>query len=321
VCPLDDVAASKTIDASDFSQPAVSIGRINGKLWMISTGTVAHGLFVNETIFEELNIPLSRFENIDWEGYINLAVEVSQKSGGKYYGTADESFAPNDVPFTMFMRSRGKDFFTPEGGLGFDKEDLKAWLSVYDRLRKNGGVPPAQHSGEVSSLTWEQSDQVKGVMGFWFLNANRLRIYQDQMPNQHLSMTRGPHINGRYGEYLDGSGLSINAKTPYKEQSAVFINYWVNNKRSLELFKIEHGFPASAAMNRYVYDLLDASNKLASQFMDEVTSQGTLPDYILPPNNWTDILNLLGQESQAAAFETKSIDKAVDDFFAAVARL
>ena len=318
---LNDYCKSGAIDISDFSPPGLGIGRVGGTIWMISTGIVAHGLFVNQSIFQELGIPLSRFDNLDWEGYANLAVEVAQKSNGKYYGTADESFTPNDVPLTMFMRSRGKDFFTPDGKIGFNRQDLKDYLAAFDRLRKAKAVPNAQHSGEGANQTWEQSYQVKGIIGFWFLNANRLRIYQEQMPNHQLIMKRGPYINGKYGEYLDGSGISINVKTPYKDQAAHFINYWVNNTRSMELFKIEHGFPASAGMNRYVFNLLDASNKLASQFMDEVNSKGVLADYVLPPDNWPDILNALGQETQAAAFGTKTIDKAADDFFAAIDRM
>jgi multiple sugar transport system substrate-binding protein len=221
----------------------------------------------------------------------------------------------------MFMRCRGKDFFGPDGKVGFDKDDLKAYLALFDRLRKAGAIGSAQHAGESVNQTWEQGDNVKGVVGFWFLNANRLRILQEQMPNHHLVMRRAPSVNGQHGEYLDGSGLSINTKTPYKDEAAKFINYWVNNQRSMGIFQIEHGFPASARMNQWVFNLLDASNKLASQFMDEVNSKGVLADYVLPPDNWTDILNALGQETQAVAYGTKTIDKAVDDFFVAVGKL
>jgi multiple sugar transport system substrate-binding protein len=319
--PLDDLVASKTIDLTNFSQGGINMGKISGKTWMVSTGTVATGIFVNETLFQELGVPLSRFDNMDWASYEKLAIEIFQKSGGKYTGTSDESFTPNDTAFTIYMRSRGKDFFTPDGKIAFGKDDLREWLAMYDRMRKAGAIGSAQHAGESAGQTWEQSDSVKGIVGFWFLNANRLRIFQDQMPNHHLVMARSPSYNGNYGEYLEGSGISINAKTRYPEEAAKFINYWVNNERSLELFKIEHGFPASSVMNAYVYTLLDDSNRLASQFMDMVASKGSLPDYILPPDNWVDILNLLGQKSQAVAYGTSSIDKAVDEFFVEVTRL
>jgi multiple sugar transport system substrate-binding protein len=319
--PLDDFIANKTLDLTYFSQGALNLQKIGGKTWMISMGTVATGLFVNETIFQELGIPLSRFDNLDWAGYEALAIEVAQKSGGKYYGTSDESFTPNDTPFTIYMRSRGKDFFTRDGKIGFEKADLREWLAMYDRLRKAGAIGSAQHAGESAGQTWEQGDSAKGTVGFWFLVANRLRIFQDQMPNHHLVMARSPSYNGKYGEYLESSGISINAKTKYPEESAKLINFWLNTERSLELFKIEHGFPASSVMNKYVYNLLDASNQLASQFMDMLASKGSLSDYILPPDNWTDILNLVGQKSQGVAYGTLSIDRAVDEFFAEVTRL
>jgi multiple sugar transport system substrate-binding protein len=258
---------------------------------------------------------------MDWAAYERLAIEISQKSGGRYTGTSDESFTPNDTAFTIYMRTRGKDFFTPDGKIAFDKDDLREWLAMYDRMRKAGAIGSAQHSGESAGQTWEQSDSVKGIVGFWFLNANRLRIYQDQMPNHNLILKRAPNYNGRYGENLESSGLSINAKTKYPEEVAKFINYWVTSPRSLDYFKIEHGFPASAKANAYVYNLLDASNQLASQFMDMLAAGAPLHDYIVPPVNGTEILNLLGQKSQAAAYGALSIDRAVDEFFAEVVRL
>jgi multiple sugar transport system substrate-binding protein len=318
---LDDYIASKVLDLTYFSQGALNLQKIGGKSWMISMGTVATGIFVNETIFQELGIPLSRFDNIDWAGFERLAIEVAQKSNGRYVGTNDDSFTPNDTAFTIYMRSRGKDFFDRDGKVAFDKADLREWLAMYDRLRKAGAVGSAQHSGESVGQTWEQGDSVKGIVGFWFLNANRLRIFQEQMPRYHLVMTRAPHYNGKYGEYLESSGISIYSKTKYADESAKLINFWLNTERSLELFRIEHGFPASSVMNQYVSTLLDAPNSLASQFMDSLSAKGSLPDYILPPDNWTDILNLLGQKSQALAYGTVTIDRAVDEFFAEVVRL
>jgi multiple sugar transport system substrate-binding protein len=319
--PLDDLVAAKTIDLSNFSQSGINMGKIDGRQWMICQGMVTTGIFYNETIFQELGIPLSRLENMDWPDYEKIVIEIYQKSNGKYYGASDDSFTPNDTALTIFMRSRGRDFFTPDGKIGFDKADLREWLSLHDRLRKTGAIADARHSGEAAGQTWEQSDSVKGIQATWFLSANRLRIFQEQMPNYRLGIVRAPSNKGNPGEYLEGAFMTINAKTKYKDEAARFINYWVNNERSLELFRIEHGFPASTVMNKYVYNLLDSSNKLASQFMDRVTSAGALPDYVLPPDNWTDVLNLLGTESQAVAYGAKTIDRAVDDFFTAVGRL
>jgi multiple sugar transport system substrate-binding protein len=79
---LDSLVNAKTIDLTDFSKGGVDMGKVDGKTWMVSTGTVATGIFVNEVLFQELGIPLSRFDNLDWAGYEQLAFEVAQKRGG-----------------------------------------------------------------------------------------------------------------------------------------------------------------------------------------------------------------------------------------------
>jgi multiple sugar transport system substrate-binding protein len=322
ILSLDDLVAKKTIDLSNFSKASIDMGVVGGKNLMIAIGVVTTGVFVNDNVLNELGIPRSRLDNLDWAGLEALCIEIAQKSGGKYYAISDHSFVPDDTPFTMFMRSRGKDFFTPDGKIGFAKEDLTAWLNLFDRLRKAGAIPAAQIAGEQQAVTWEQSTFVADRnTAFTFLSANRLRIYQDQMPGTPLSIIRAPSYQGKPGEYLEGAFLTINSKSKNAEAAAKFINYFVNTERSLELYKIENGFPGSTVMNKYVYTLLDSSNQKASQFMDMVTSTGSLPDYVLPPENWQDILRLLGNESQAVAYGRKTVDQAVNDFFVAIGRL
>jgi multiple sugar transport system substrate-binding protein len=322
--PLENLTKSGAIDISHFSTPATDMGTVNGQLYAISIGMVASGLFLNDEILKEVGIPISRLEAVlDWSDFETICNEIYTKSKGKYWGAADDSFNPvqSDNIFLLYLKTRGKDIFTGAGKLGFNKDDLVAFWSMYDRLRKSNGVPSPTHSGEIAGLTWEQGDFAMNKVALMFLNANRLSIFQNAMPNTHITMVRIPRNNGKVGEYIEGSALTINARSKLQAEAAKFINYFVNNKRSMELYQIQNGFPGSTLMSEYVYTLLDKSTKEASQFMDKVTGGGALPPYILPPDNRNDVINLLTAEAQNVAYGKKTIDKAADDFFAAYGRL
>lgn len=317
---LTSLIDSGVIDLSDFSPAAIETGVVDGKPIMVSIGLTTTGLAVNSRLVKQVGVTVP--ESMDWNEYESLLLDIAKKSDGAFYATGDDSLASTtSVPITMFMRTRGKDLYTVDGKIGFDKEDLAAWWSMWDRLRKGGAVPTAQISVEDATKTFEQGMFVAGKQVFAFIPVNRLKIFQELMPEDPLFLVRTPHLNGQGGEYLEGAHIAINAKTEHPQEAARFINYFVNSKRSLELYKAENGFPASQKMNEYVYTLLGPSEQQSSKFMEKVANDASIGVYILPPDKNADVLRILDMESQAVAFGSKSIPKAVDDFFKTVENL
>jgi multiple sugar transport system substrate-binding protein len=292
---------------------------------MISIGLSTNGLITNTNILSELGIPLSRLQNLTYTNYEALLIEIAQKAGGKYWSAADDSvnLLQTQTPITMFFRSRGKDLFTKDGKVGFGKEELSAWLGYHQRLRQARAIPPAQISAEEAAKTYEQTIYITGKQVFYYQSCNRLKVFQDIMPNNELIIVRGPTNNGKGGEIFETANIGIYAKTKFPKEAATFINYFVNNPRSLELYLGENGFPASSVMNEHIRPFLGNSDRLASVFMDDVTKSfgGQIAPRILAPSNSLDYVRILLNESEAVAFGQKTIERAVDDFFVAAGRL
>lgn len=315
---LDDLVNKGAIDLSKFSSPAVRSGVVNGVNVMVSIGVTTTGIVYNSALLKKLGLDLPS-DSWNWDQYEAFLVRIA-KAGSGIYACSDDSLSlpTNTTPFTMFMRSRGKDFYTDQGKIGFAPQDLFDWLSMWDRLRKAGAIMDARLTAEEATKTFEQQAFVAGKQVFIFLPANRLRIYQDLMKDQPLHLLRAPATKGKGGEFFEGAHIAVNAKTKHPEAAAKFINYFVNTKRSLELYKAENGFPASSEMNEYVYTLLDPSNQEAAKFLSRIGEDSTISPYIVPPNNNVEIIRLLDSESQAVAFGAKSVQQAVDAFFKAL---
>ena len=320
---LNDPIPSRIIDLSHFTQAAKDTQIVQGRNIMVTIGLSTTGLIYNSTIFGELGIPASRAENLTYQSFEALCVEIANKSNGRYTAYEDMTFnnLQSITQVTMWMRSRGKDFFDAQGKLAFNKEDLTTWFELWARLRAAHAVPPPQISVEEIPKTYEQRLFVLGKQVMAGNTTNNLKTRQDYIPNEKLVMTRYPTNNGRGGEIFESANIGINAKTKYPEQCATFINYFVNNKRSLELYLIENGFPGSTVMNDYVRTLLDPVNGQAIEFFTNLAANNTFAPRIVPPTDALDYQRLLENEGTAAAFGQKTIQQAVDDFFSAAGRL
>jgi multiple sugar transport system substrate-binding protein len=314
---------ARIIDLSNFTQAAKDTQVVQGRNIMVTIGLSTTGAIINTRLFEELGIPVSRAENFTYKSWEALAMEIAAKARGKYYAMGDSTFnnLQSITPVTMWMRSRGKDFFTEDGKLGFGKQDLIEWFELWARLRAAGAVPPPQLSAEEIPKTFEQRLFAAAKMVITNNTTNNLKIHQDIMPNHHLLMVRYPTADGKGGEIFESANIGINAKTKIPDASAQFINYFVNNKRSLELYLIENGFPGSTVMNEYVGSILDPSNKQAMDFTNALTRSNTFAPRIIPPPDALDYQRLLENEGTAAAFGQKTIQRAVDDFFTAAGGL
>ena len=321
---LNDPIPSRIIDLSHFTQAAKDTQIVLGRNMMVTIGLSTTGMVYNSKIFNELGIPVSKVEsNLTYQSFEALCIEIANKANGNYYAYEDMTFnnLQSITQVTMWMRSRGKDFFNAQGKLGFDKQDLTEWLELWARLRSARAVPPPQISSEEIPKTYEQRLFVLGKEAMGGNTTNNLKTRQDYIPNEKLVMVRYPTNNGRSGEIFESANIGINAKTRYPEQSAAFINYFVNNKRSLELYLIENGFPGSTVMNEYVGSLLDPVNRQAIEFFNNLAANNTFAPRIVPPADALDYQRLLENEGTAAAFGQKSIQQAVDDFFSAAGRL
>ncbi len=315
---LKGVIDAGNIDLSNFTQAGIQTGIVDGKNVMIDIGLVTTGLTYNETLASKYGISIPE-DTWSWSDFEAFLISATGKLGPGLYAAGDDSMVmtTNTTPFTIYMRSRGKDMYTEDGQLGFTKADLTDWFSMWDRLRKADAVPSAAISSEESAKTWEQTIFVKGEQLVSFMAANRLRIYQEQMPGMNLEMQRTPKTGGNGGEFLEGAHMAINARTKHSEAAADFINFFVNSEESLEIYIAENGWPASTEMNEFIQPLLSPVEQEGAALVAKVAGDAELKSYIMPPSANTEISRLMDREAQAIGFGTKSITKAVDDFFAA----
>jgi len=318
--PLDDLIASKAIDVSDFSQPVLDSGKLNGKTYMISIGTIASATFYNADLFKRVGVSPPRFD-WTWDEFVAKVIELQEalKKNGITDVWATGDYGGDEYEFRAFFLGRGKDLFSPDGKLGFDRQDLIDWLSLWDKLRKAGVTPPPEVQAEYPSEIPEQGMFARGKVAMLMRPSNQFNANQQAMKDE-IDLVRVPAGTDRTkGQDLDGTHISIYAKTKHPKEAALLINYLLNDPDSAKILKIEYGPVGSRKMNDLIKPLLKPAEVKSLEFVQKVSDIARTPN--LSPTGGAEIVKQIKLANEAVAFKKKSVEQAVDDFFKEAERI
>ncbi len=309
---LNDYISEGTINLSDFPESAVNSGKIGDDVFMVAKGITMPGYAYNTALFDELGVEYPDL-NWTWDEFQAKLIEVSEKLPDGKYAISDLSGGQLQPNLRYFLRQKGKDLFTEDGKLAFEKEDLVEWWTMWDELRKKGVIPDAATGVEYENAPLEQNMFVTGLTAITQIPANQIYLYQQQFSEGEIRMVRFPsRAGGENGEYIEGAYLSVTEKSKHPKEAALFINFFVTNEKSLEVFKVEQGSPASSKMSEFVKPLLDPAQARAVEFIQITVPYGRPAPYA--PLGVNEVEQAYKDNATAIAFGQISIEEAAENF-------
>ena len=296
------------IETDPLPENILSIGVVDDTTYGIATSTNAWGLFTNPALLETAGV--EEFAGGDWADYSDWVAEVTDASGGAFWGGSD--FSGRIQNLELQLRSEGKNLFDEDGTPGFDEERLKEFWESGADIRDGAGVPQQvveeltplgafDSAKTASELTWDN-------FGAGYL-ANLGESYTE------LGLVAPPVTEeGAKDLYLKPSMLhTISAKTEHPEAAATLVNFLVNSPESGEIFGTNRGLPASetaleaAELDPLSQQVKDYEESIADRLGDAppvpIVGYGTLEEKF----------RVLGTELN---FGTTTVDDAVEQFFA-----
>lgn len=295
------------IETDALPENILSIGVVNDVTTGIATSTNAWGMFTNPVLLEQAGV--QEFAGGSWEDYSDWMGEVTDASGGAFWGGADYTGRIQNLE--LQLRAEGENLFNEDGTPGFDEERLTEFWEAGQVLR-DGVVVPQQRAEEVlplspfdtalsaSELTWDNFGS--GYLG------NLGESYPE------LGLVAPPVTEeGAKDLYLKPSMLhSISANTDHPEAAATLVNFLVNSPQSGEIFGTNRGLPASetalaaAELDPLSQQVKDYEASIADRLGDAppvpIVGYGTLEEKF----------RQLGTELN---FGTLTVDDAVTQFF------
>jgi multiple sugar transport system substrate-binding protein len=318
--PIDKYLGS-VIDTSDWAEAALGSTSFGDQQFYVPLGLSNQpAIIYDKTVLDSIGITELK---PDWtlaefkETCLAIAKALTEAKGEPAYGSDDLG---GTLPvFEAFIRSKGKNVFSAEGGLGFTKEDLAEWYGFWDEARGNGmAVPPeARKQGgfEASPIILGTAPIVaaastKGLQGFQSLSKNDLNF--NPWPRYAADSERIELVT-------PVEWMVIAATSDQKDEAAALLNFMVNDPASIAAMGISKGVPVSSKLReeRKASGQLSATEQKIYTAMEEALPYSK-PRVVFPPGSaplvgpGTPLLILLNQQ---ITFKEIDIKSAVDRFF------
>lgn len=309
---LKDQVDSGKINLENFPQTTIDSGKVGEDLFMVAKGVTMPGWAYNTALFDKLGIDYPD-ENWTYDDFVDKVAEIHKASNGEIWGAANMSGGQLQPVFRYFLRQSGKDLFNDEGKIAFGKEEVVEWWSMWDKLRKENLIPDAETMTEYESAPLEQNLFVSGKTGLQQIPANQIHLYQEQFDEGEIRIVRMPQkAGGESGEYIEGAYLSITEKSKHPDEAAKFIDFFVNEEKALELFKVEQGAPGSTEMQDFVKPLLEPAQQRAVDYIQETVKYARPAAYA--PLGVNEVEQAFADNASAISFGEKTVEQAAEDF-------
>lgn len=315
--PLDDLIKSKKINVSQIPPDVLKAGQVEGKQYMIPTGTFVRVLAYNADLVKASGAPAPT-DDLTWEQYADWLKKVQQGlPKGKYAGEIE---GPNMFSFTSWVLAHDQKMFDGKK-LAFDKQTLVDWFQYWLDLQKAGvTVPPSMIPEQTLSL--EQTPMAKGVAASATRDIPHMYITEKALAANKLggsvkgvSMpSESPTVSTNV---LGTNGLSIPKKCDNQATAASFIDHFTNDKSAALAFQSDNGILTNSANQEAL--LSDAATpagvKQNVTILRDLTKRGDLAntDY---PDGLATLTSELTRIYSQVAFGKMTPQAAADAFFA-----
>jgi len=300
-----------TINLKDFPPAVQEAGKVSGKTVMVAQGVTMTGWEYNTAMFDKLGVKYPDY-NWTWDDFTAKALELQKaiKENG-VWAAGDNSGDITGVQ--VFARQRGKELFTTEGKLGVNKDDMVAWFSIWDQLRKAKAIPDAATTEQYATVSLDQGLFVKNKLMLTVFPFNQIPLYQNYIKDGEVRALRRPlDPKGKEGEFVEGAYLAVSANSKQAKTAADFINFFVNNEEAEKVFKLEQGALGSTKGNDTIKSLLSpAEQRTTDAIQTSLKTAGQLP---LPPAGQGAVRTLLTETAQSIAFGKRTVDQGAQDF-------
>ncbi|MCS7202044.1 MAG: sugar ABC transporter substrate-binding protein [Dictyoglomus sp.] len=286
--PLDELVAEGVINLKDVPQSIIDSGKLYGKLYAINLGNNSQAFAIDPDAFKKAGIPLPP-ALWTWEDFKRIARIIKNKLG--IYGAA-ENLGDHNV-FRVWTLEHGGYLFSEDGkSLGYENDEVYAsFYRMLLELQDEGVIPSREVEVARGSVSPEQRFICLGKAAMQFTWSNQLTAMSRALQGKVLKLYMIPTLNRKVGNFLKPSMFfTINAKTRYPKEAAMFINFFINDIEAAKILMAERGVPVSRKVQKALEPHLTAVEKEMFNFIAFMTKYGH-PTPPPDPERWPEIYN------------------------------
>jgi multiple sugar transport system substrate-binding protein len=272
------------VDVSGLSEGAKGLAVVGDKNFGIASGLNAIGFVVNKTLTDKYGVTIPNGDTWSWADLGSFARRITEASGKKVYGTAyDPATLANLIVFT---RQRGEDFYTADGGLGVSEATLVAWFEMVNRMRAEGGYPPAGFMENVGASA-DQSYLARGSVASQIIPTNNFLSY-NKAAGGNLVLLRipGETTSTRRGQSIDTPALwSVAAQSKHPTEALKLLNFLINDAEASKATGTTRGVPANTKVAEDIKPSLPKDDQVATDYLAGLQKETLPKSYTYPPGS------------------------------------
>ncbi|MEU4253183.1 extracellular solute-binding protein [Amycolatopsis sp. NPDC026612] len=300
-------SAGKAISLADINPELAATGVYQGKRYAVPWAQNTPAMIYDPAAFTAAGGDPAK--GMTWDRF----AEVAQKVGtaGSARGVTD--FGILDTTLEIWLRQQGKQFYTPEGKLGFTADDLRGYWQLASKFRDTKAASPADVTASYNTSP-EQAPLGKKLTSSEFAYDNLLPAYQ-KANGKPLNVAPYPSgANGETGQYRRPSMfLAVSARSQQQEAAAKLVDFLVNDPEVGKIVGTDRGLAPNLKVRAQLAAGATGNDKTLYDYEAGLEPKlGAAPP--VPPKGAGAIQKLLQRTYEEVAFGRMSIDDAVNRF-------
>lgn len=300
------------LDLSDIKGEAFYGGKIDGKLYGISTGVNAFAYVYSKTALDAAGVAAPS-ETFTWDEFDTISKEMNEKAS-----LPTVPLISTDPKFfvEMYVRNQGKHMYSDDGTtFGFEKDLLVEAFQKQEDLTKSGNAlsPDIVYAAtQDNDLLAEKKTWGEPLWSNQFVNTNTLATKADPSVDLQLALMPG---TDKGGVYLKPSMLwSITRDCPEADRNAAarLISYILNDVEANKVVGADRGVTIMKKVSETLVAEADPANKKVYDFIDVVGKYASTIDDPEPVSG-SEITAEIKVQFTAIVYGEKTAQQAADD--------
>lgn len=304
---LSGYVARKQIDLGRFPESLAKYGQVNNRTVAIAAAENTPAMVYDKTLVTQLGVPAPK-TGMSWDALIDWAATITQRTGGKTYGTMDPS--ADYKALWMWLRQQNKELYD-DRQLGFTAQDLTRWFELWQGARARRAAPPADiiHAANGGDVTKQLVVTKQAATSF---------MWSNQVPelskgtNHELAIVAYP--GNPSAQWARASMYwAAYRGTPHRDTVADVIDFLVNDPEAGRILGTERGLNPNRDVLKVVSTTLDATGRIAVAFETDMAARfGPAP--VPPPKGHGQIRTLLTQAAESVQYGRATPAAAAEQF-------
>lgn len=243
ILPLGDAVEDGTIRTSEMDRGLLSTGTYEGRQYALPMGRGITGYAYDSALYTKAGIATPR-PSWTWQEWARdnrrIAALGLRSPDGRPVTGANDGGTNEDV-FEDWLRSRGGRLYASQTRLGFTEDDLTAFWTFFDTLRREGAVAAAGDTAQ--AISTETSPIGRGLSAADFTWDAPFPGYPALL-GDGIRFAPVPTTGGRAGSYFKPSMLvGVGAHSPHPKEAAQLVDFLLNDLRAGDILGFSRSTP------------------------------------------------------------------------------